>query len=151
MTLTQKEKTLLNDLNESEKLCIEKYGKYAENAVKKELKDVFDEIRQVEQTHLNTINEMLEGTQPSTESGGSTFNPVAVEKADYNEEEREKDKYLCEDALSTEKYVSAAYNTAVFEFAQPALRKALNHIQKEEQQHGEKIYNYMSENGMYNN
>jgi ferritin len=26
----------------------------------------------------------------------------------------------------------------------------LNHIQKEEQQHGEQIYNYMAQNGMYN-
>ena len=150
MTLTEKEKTLLKDLKESEKLCIEKYEKYAADATKKELKCVFDEIKQVEQTHLSTINDILDGSEPSTESKGSTFNPVAVEKADYSEEERKKDKYLCEDALSTEKYVSAAYNTAVFEFAQPALRKALNHIQKEEQQHGEKIYNYMAENGMYN-
>ena len=46
------------------------------------------------------------------------------------------------------KYVSATYNTSVFEFAQPKLRNVLNHIQKEEQEHGLKIYQYMSANNM---
>ncbi|WP_334299750.1 spore coat protein [Terrisporobacter sp.] len=30
------------------------------------------------------------------------------------------------------------------------MRQVLNHIQKEEQDHGEKIYNYMNQHGMYN-
>ena len=29
------------------------------------------------------------------------------------------------------------------------MRDALNHIQKEEQEHGKKLYDYMSQNGMY--
>ena len=29
------------------------------------------------------------------------------------------------------------------------VRQVLNHIQKEEQEHGEKIYNYMASHGMY--
>ena len=149
MTLTEKEKLLLKDLKSSEKLCIEKYEKFASEAARPELKSVFEEIKQVEQGHLNTITGILDGNMPGSE-GGSTFNPSAVEKVNYTEEERKKDKYLCEDALSTEKYVSSSYNTAVFEFAQAPLRNCLNHIQKEEQQHGEKIYNYMAANGMYN-
>jgi spore coat protein CotF len=48
-----------------------------------------------------------------------------------------------------EKHVSAVYNTAVFEFAQPLLRDVFASIQKEEQNHGEKLNNYMAENGMY--
>ncbi|WP_244835111.1 spore coat protein [Clostridium sp. BJN0001] len=59
------------------------------------------------------------------------------------------DKTLCNDALSTEKYVSSTYNTAIFEFRDPNARQVLNHIQKEEQEHGEQIYNYMSANGLY--
>ena len=51
--------------------------------------------------------------------------------------------------LSAEKHVSSVYNTAVFEFSNPAARKMLSHIEAEEQQHGEKIYAYMSANGMY--
>ena len=59
------------------------------------------------------------------------------------------DAYLCEDALGTEKHVSAVYDTSVFEFAQPQARQVLNHLQKEEQEHGQMIYAYMARNGMY--
>ena len=62
----------------------------------------------------------------------------------------EVDKMLCQDCLSTEKYVSSTYNTAIFEFKDKNVRQVLNHIQKEEQEHGEKLYNYMSQHNMYN-
>lgn len=64
----------------------------------------------------------------------------------YNQE----DKILCTDLLSTEKYVSSTYNTAIFEFRDENVRNVLNHIQKEEQEHGKKIYDYMASHGMYN-
>lgn len=60
------------------------------------------------------------------------------------------DKDLCSDLLMTEKYVSNVYNTAIFEFTDPQVRDVLNHIQKEEQQHGESVYKYMESKGMYN-
>lgn len=60
------------------------------------------------------------------------------------------DAMLCNDMLMTEKYVSGAYDTAIFEFTDSNVRQALNHIQKEEQKHGEDLFNYMSSNGMYN-
>ena len=47
-----------------------------------------------------------------------------------------------------EKHVSTTYNTAIFEFRDAQARDALNHIQKEEQQHGKRIYDYMAANGM---
>ena len=50
----------------------------------------------------------------------------------------------------TEKYVSAAYNTAIFEFKDTNVRDVLNHIQKEEQKHGEAIFQYMNSKGLYN-
>ncbi|WP_313340338.1 spore coat protein [Sedimentibacter sp.] len=59
------------------------------------------------------------------------------------------DKDLCTDLLMTEKYVSGAYDTAIFEFKDQQVRNILNHIQKEEQQHGETIYKYMTSKGMY--
>jgi len=60
-----------------------------------------------------------------------------------------KDKYLCQDGLTMEKYVSGIYDTAIFEFTNSQNREALNYIQKQEQQHGEWIYNFMAQNGMY--
>jgi spore coat protein CotF len=59
------------------------------------------------------------------------------------------DAVMCEDLLSTEKYVSSTYNTAIFEFRDPGVRQVLNHIQKEEQEHGLGIYSYMANHGMY--
>ena len=74
----------------------------------------------------------------------SSFMPNG-QSSNYNT----SDKDLCTDMLMTEKYVSGAYNTAIFEFRDPQVRNILNHIQKEEQQHGEKIYKYMESKGMY--
>lgn len=62
----------------------------------------------------------------------------------------QNDAAICNDMLMTEKYVSGAYDSAIFEFTDANVRQTLNHIQKEEQQHGEKIFNYMQSNGMYN-
>ena len=48
-----------------------------------------------------------------------------------------------------EKHVSSLYDTTIFEFTSPTLRDTLNHIQKEEQIHGEQLYEYMKINNMY--
>jgi spore coat protein CotF len=61
----------------------------------------------------------------------------------------QKNAYLCHDLLSAEKYVSGSYDTAIFEFRDSNIRQVLNHIQSEEQQHGEDIFNYMYSKGMY--
>ena len=66
-----------------------------------------------------------------------------------NEVEKKNDAYLCKDALAMEKHVSSVYDMSVFEFSSPTLRDTLAHIQKEEQNHGEKLYNYLSCNNMY--
>jgi len=63
--------------------------------------------------------------------------------------EAQNDAALCQDMLSTEKYVSATYDTAIFEMTNAQVRQVLNHIQKEEQQHGEGIFNYMQSKGYY--
>ena len=51
--------------------------------------------------------------------------------------------------LAGEKHVSGLYDTCVFEFRDGQARNALNHIQKEEQEHGKQLYDYMTVNGMY--
>ncbi len=81
---------------------------------------------------------------PQQMSQQSSFMPKN-QSSGYNN----SDKDLCTDMLMTEKYVSGAYNTAIFEFRDPQVRNILNHIQKEEQQHGETIFKYMESNGMY--
>ncbi len=61
----------------------------------------------------------------------------------------QKDFNMLSDMLATEKYVSGTYDTSIFEFQDTNLRQILNHIQKEEQEHGEEIFNYMHSHGMY--
>ena len=150
MALTQKETTLLSDLKSQEQLCIDKYTRYESEACDGALKNLFSEIRQTETTHLDTINRILGGEDvttaaaPSAVSEAQTFNQTSCPAAS-----KEKDAFLCKDALAMEKHVSSVYDTSVFEFTSPYLRDTLAHIQKEEQNHGEQLYNYLACNNMY--
>lgn len=153
MQLTQKETSLLKDLKDQEQICVEKYSKYSTDANDGQLKNLFTQIGQAEKQHLDTLNQIMGGTVPTMQSGGSqqkqlSFTPT-YKSGDTNPN-KQNDSYLCTDLLSTEKHVSSTYNTCVFEFRETNIRDVLNHIQKEEQQHGEQIYNYMAQNGMYN-
>ena len=155
MTFTQKETQLLNDLKSKEQLCIDKYTKYACSACDGELKTLFTKISNVESGHLNTINTLIAGNMPQS-NGGSGDKPTAPANATYNSSDSKSnecyknDCYLCSDILDTEKHVSSVYDTCIFEFKDTNVRSLLNHIQKEEQEHGEAIYKYMALNGMYN-
>ena len=152
MTLTQKETSLLNDLKAQEQLCIKKYGKYMNEANDPQLKELFSRLKTTEEGHLGTITKMLDGEEvampdasPSAVDCKLTCTPSTVGEA-----EKQNDGYLCKDALSMEKHVSGVYDISVFEFSSPVLRNTLSHIQKEEQNHGEMLYNYLSSNNMYN-
>ena len=152
MHLTQKESTLLNDLKGQEQICVGKYNKYSCEASDQQLKNLFSQIAQTEQQHLDTINQIISGTVPTMSSGGGqqmqqTFSQTY--KQSDTGQNKQNDCYLCTDVLSTEKHVSSTYNTSIFEFRDTNIRNTLNHIQKEEQQHGEQIYNYMAQNNMY--
>ena len=150
MVLTQKERTLLEDLKGEEQLCIIKYTKYAEEACDPCLSELFNSIKSTEAGHLSTLTRILAGDSVTSEQPKSAVEEkFTCTPSVCSEEAKKNDAFLCRDALSMEKHVSSVYNTAVFEFAQPQLRDVLASIQKEEQNHGEKLYNYMAENGMY--
>lgn len=151
MTLTTKESGLLKDMKGQEELCIEKYKKYAELAKSGELKALFEAMAKVEQNHLTTITAMMGGTVPSIPAGQlENSNNQHCKSVQYSSDsDRQSDAFLCRDMLGTEKHVSSLYDVSIFEFKDPAARKVLNHIQAEEQQHGEQLYAYMSCNGMY--
>lgn len=151
MTLTQKETSLLKDMKEQEELCIKKYGQYASQAKSSELKALFTSMQQVEQNHLQSITAMTNGSVPSAPQKLENSNNAHCTPAQYaTDADRQADAFLCRDMLATEKHVSSLYDTSIFEFADPAARKLLNHIQAEEQQHGEQLYAFMKCNGMYN-
>ena len=151
--LSQKEKLLLEDQKSHEEICVKKYKSYAQQAQDPQLKDMFNAFAQKEQEHLDSVNQMLQGQVPDMNKqqqnqkqggqGNETF-PAAQQGGS------QQDAALCNDMLMTEKYVSGTYDSAIFECRDTNMRKALNHIQKEEQEHGEGIFNYMASNGMYN-
>ena len=150
MTFTQKETTLLNDMKGQEELCTQKYRKYADLARSTELKALFDAMAQVEQNHLTTITSMINGNVTAPPKTLENSNNAHCVKYSYTtDKDRQDDAFLCKDMLVMEKHASALYDTCVFEFKDPTARQMLNHIQSEEQQHGEQLYAYMSCNGMY--
>lgn len=150
MTLTPKESSLLKDLVGEEQLCVAKYQKYTNEAKSPELKALLSGIATTEQSHLKTLNDMQSGTVPTVPGQIPPPDQKNCCAAQYaNSQDKQDDAFLCKDLLATEKHASALYNTCVFEFTYPEARKMLNHIQAEEQQHGQMLYAYMNANGMY--
>ena len=150
MQLSQKEASLLKELKGQENLCIEKYEKAAQCAADGQLKGLFTHLADLERSHLNTLNQIETGSAPAVPAGGGQTPPTFT--AVYGPAEtsdKKNDCYLCTDTLTGEKHASSLYDTCIFEFRDDNTRKALNHIQAEEQDHGKMIYNYMSANGMY--
>ncbi len=155
ITLTTKEKLLLQDAQSHEEQCVLKYSNFEKLAMDPQLKAVFRTNGQKEQEHLQTINQLLNGKVPNMSGGqtaGQSGNQNKGQSVGISEPSamgKWSDRDLCMDLLSTEKYVSGFYDTAIFEFKDAQVRDVLNHIQKEEQKHGEAIYKYMESKGMY--
>jgi len=158
MNWTQKEASLLKDLKGQEQLCVDKYGKYAQQAHDPELQQLFRDIQQTEQHHLQMVTDMINGQMPRQPNGQRSQQQDQANQQNAcqcqpegmtMQQAMEQDKYLCQDALCTEKEVSGAYNVSIFEFRDPQVRQVLNQLQTAEQQHGEMIYQYMARNGMY--
>ena len=150
---SEKEKNLLKDMKDTEKLCIEKYTKAAQEAHDPQLKQLFIKISQIEKNHYDTLTKIEKG-ETTASQGQSQGQPQ--ESTTFTEcygaadnEEKKDDSYLASDLLIAEKHASHLYDTCIFEFKDEEIRKKLNHIQKEEQEHGKQIYDYMQKNSMY--
>ncbi|MEA4964429.1 MAG: ferritin-like domain-containing protein [Oscillospiraceae bacterium] len=149
MQLSQKETSLLKDLKGQEKLCVDKYTKHASCAADPQLKDLFTQIAKTEQQHLDTITKMESGSVPAPGGGSQSQPSFSATYGTAETPEKQADCYLCTDVLSTEKHASHLYDSCIFEFKDENARNTLNHIQKEEQNHGKQIYDYMAANAMY--
>ncbi len=154
MTFNKKEQSLLKDLQSEEKMCAEKYRKAAENANDPFLQQMFNEIGQDEQEHYETVTQMLSGVMPepsekANRRGRSGEKSPEALKSKVSRAAKQQDQYLLDDLLATEKFVSGAYNTSVFEFSDEKARQTLSKIQQQEQHHGKQLSAYMQANGMY--
>ena len=148
MTLTQKEMSLFKDLKDQEQLCIDKYTKHAECAVDPQLKNLFSQLASAENQHLQGLCQLEQGTVPQ-QNGTNNQMPTFTKFHNAENEDKKNDCYLCTDLLTGEKGVSSLYNTCIFEFVDENARTYLNSIQKQEQNHGKMIYDYMTANAMY--
>lgn len=152
--LSQKERMLLEDDKQQEEVCVLKYKNYGKQAKDTELQQLCNKLSNEEQHHFNILDSILKGESPNLsqgqqQTGQSQVQGGTIKNSPMPTMVNEDDKILCSDLLSTEKYVSGVYDTAIFESANPVVRQALQHIQKEEQSHGEQIFNYMNRHGMY--
>ncbi|WP_353094361.1 spore coat protein [Tissierella praeacuta] len=153
INLSQKERMILEDGKKQEDICVKKYQSFANQAKDPNLKQLLNKLASEEQHHYNIVSDLLQGKKPnlthSNQSANSQQNTNANNSNNMSFNNPE-DALLCSDLLATEKYVSGFYDTGIFESANKDVREALQHIQKEEQKHGEELFNYMHANGMYN-
>jgi len=150
LKLSQKEKLLLEDQKSHEEMCIKKYLNYAQQAHDPKLQQLFRNYASQEQQHLNTLQQILNGQTPVASQQAQQNADSSIASSSNGFLQNQSDSTLCQDALMTEKYVSGTYNSTIFECNDTVVRQTLNHIQKEEQEHGEGIFNYMKSHGLYN-
>lgn len=151
MILKEKERAAITDLQTQEKSCVEKYGKYAQEARDPELKKLFQTLQKQEQQHFDSLEQVLSGTVPEcncNDNAGRDYQPKATYSEMTNPEDKQHDAFLATDCIGTEKLVSGEYNTDVFVCGESSLRKLLADIQIEEQNHAEMLYKYKVANGM---
>ncbi len=151
MVLTEKETAAIKDLQTQEQTCIEKYGRYGKEAKDPVLVNLFSDLQKEEKEHYDSLGQVLSGTVPScncNDSKGKEYQPKATYGANINSEDKKLDCFLATDCIGTEKLVSSEYNSDVFVFGDPGVRKLLADIQVEEQNHAEMLYKYKTVNGM---
>ncbi|WP_202819976.1 spore coat protein [Calderihabitans maritimus] len=167
LQLTGKERSLLQELKKHEEVCIQKYNNYANQAQDPQLKNLFQQYAFQEQRHYDTINQLLQGQQPNLTGQGQQKTGIQFQTAVGQQPigmhyqsapnqsyamqgaiAKETDVTLCNDMLMTERFVSGSYDTSIFDAVNPQVRQALQHIQQEEQQHGQGIVNYLNQKGM---
>lgn len=152
INITEKERLLLQDLQDQEKMCVEKYQKNEAMANDPVLKELFGSLKQEEQQHYNSLGQVMNGSVPrvnTQDASGKAYKPRATYKGKKCDETAKKDDaFLCTDAISSEKYVSSAYDFDLFQFDNSDVRRLLNDIETEEQNHAEKIHKYKVANDM---
>ncbi|MFL0194740.1 spore coat protein [Clostridium sp. WILCCON 0269] len=151
VSLSNKERALLEDQKSHEAICVQKYTNYANQAKDSQLKQLFLNNASIEREHVNSINSILQGQVPDTNNKQSAAANPSMNNfsSSLPAGSQVSDAEMCKDMLMTEKYISGTYDTSIFEFKDTNVRDVLNHIQKEEQQHGDSIYKYMESKGLY--
>ena len=81
MILSEKETTVIKDLQTQEQCCVEKYERYSKLAKDQVLIDLFTDLHGKEQKHLESLTQVLSGKVPSCDCNdrdGKDYNPAAT-------------------------------------------------------------------------
>ena len=114
-------------------------------------KQLFHKIGDDEQEHFDFLGQLLKGDVPDIPEEydeAKNYKPCSTYNTGDNSDAKRHDQFLCTDSIGTEKLVSSTYNSDLFQFAASGVRKLLNHIQTQEQNHAEMIYKYKTANAM---
>ncbi len=141
-SLAQQEQQHLNSVNQ---ILSGQIPNMQQNQQQQQQQNQLQQQQQQQLQQQQQINTLQQQTQPQ-QTQQQMFEIGQMQRGMANKQDAD----LCNDMLLTEKYVSNTYDTTIFECTNSQVRQTLNHIQKEEQEHGEKIFNYMKNNGMYN-
>ena len=148
MVLSEKETAAIKDLQTQEKTCVEKYSRYSKEAKDPVLVNLFTDLHKKDVCSTSWCRRST--TVPNcncNDSDAKNYNPTATYSL-AESEDKKNDCFLATDCIGTEKLVSSEYNTDVFVFADPGVRKLLADIQVEEQNHAEMLYKYKTVNSM---
>lgn len=151
MILTEKEKTSIEDLRSQEKALVEKYQRCGSEAKDPVLQDLLGELEKKQQNHYDSLGQVLSGTVPTCDcncKAGAQYQPKATYTGMTETEDKKNDCFLATDCIGAEKLASSEYNTNVFNFSEPSVRKLLADIQVEEQNYAEMLYKYKTVNSM---
>ena len=154
--LTQQERKVLQDHMQHEEVCIQKYDQYAQKTSDPQLKSMFNQFAQQERQHYNSLDQLLQGKQPATGGQSGQNQGQGRQTAHARKQTRQgggaqgnnSDALMCRDAMMMEKFISDSYDNGIFDSTNPVVRQTLQHIQDEEQQHGEGLLNYLHQHGL---
>lgn len=91
MQLTEKEQSVIKELQTQEKSCVEKYRFYESSAKDPELQKLFHQIGDEEQEHFDSLADVLKGNVPDVkaqESGTQGYTPSVTYDKNCNSEDK---------------------------------------------------------------
>ena len=164
VNLSSKEKFLLEGEKYQQQLAIDKYNDYALQSHDPSLKTLFSNLSNIEQKHLDMVDEMLQGRIPhinkdsihpyyenNTYSSSDYLNIGNITLTSFNDSYDDGDKIICFNALTTEELLHSTYSASSLEFEKSQFYDAFTYIINEKVENIKYINDYMNKKGMYNN
>ena len=164
VNLTNKERFLLEGEKYQQQLARDKYNNFSLQAADPILKTIFSNLSEIEENHLNMVNEMLQGRIPQINT--QNLHPYYTNTSSLSNEYLnignmtitsmdnsfdDGDKIICFDALTTEELLHSTYSASSLEFEESEYKNILSKIIDDKKNSLQYLNDYMIKKGMYNN